>query len=60
MDDVEGKLRHLLSAFEGKFDEESAEKTTKDRVYDPNATFSNSKETQEDIDSIIASMQNNK
>jgi chemotaxis regulatin CheY-phosphate phosphatase CheZ len=56
MEEIENRLHHILAVFDGKEDIEELRAIMKKRVYDPNASFSDSKETQDDIDSLISSL----
>ncbi|MBD3217093.1 MAG: hypothetical protein GF310_02365 [candidate division Zixibacteria bacterium] len=60
MEEIEDRLHHLLDVFEGKEGIEQLQSFIKQRVFDPNASFGDSSETQDDIDSLIADMQKNK
>ena len=53
IDEIEGKLHHLLSVFEGEQTPEKLFSLVQQRVYDPNADNSPSTATQENVDLLI-------
>jgi len=60
MEEIEQRLFHLLAVFDGREDIEELQAIVKKRIFDPNASFSDARETQDDIDSLIDSMKKNK
>jgi len=56
MEEIENRLYQLLDVFDGKAGIEKLQQVVKDRVYDPNATYSNPQGTQDDVDSLINSL----
>lgn len=58
MEEVEQKLHNLLSVFEGKEGVEKIKSIVSNKAYDPQADYGDKSDTQEDVDSLIASLTN--
>ncbi len=56
MEEIENRLHQLLDVFDGKGGIEELQSFVRQRVYDPNASFSNKQGTQDDVDSLINSI----
>jgi chemotaxis regulatin CheY-phosphate phosphatase CheZ len=60
MEEVEQKLQNLLAVFDGKEGIEKLTSIVKDKVYDPNANYGDMSDTQDHVDSLIASLKDDK
>jgi chemotaxis protein CheZ len=56
MEEIENRLRNLMGIFKGDIDLQKLESAVKTRVYDPEASFGDSQDTQEAVDSLVNSI----
>lgn len=56
MEEVEQKLQNLLSVFDGKEGIEKIKSIVQDKAFDPEANFGDMSDTQNHVDSLVASL----